>query len=124
LANPDFILVIARRGVMASFPIGTTPFLLEIDSTRGSSVQEIRSIGWAHENFIIARHICPTLAKADFSLTTFSEELFFDFPDLDKLNFVLIQRRAVNDDAFSFFCELSTYVSTTKRFCFVVLWER
>jgi hypothetical protein len=26
---------------MASFPIGTTPFLLEIDSARGSSMQEI-----------------------------------------------------------------------------------
>jgi hypothetical protein len=26
---------------MASFPIGTTPFLLEIGSARGSSLQEI-----------------------------------------------------------------------------------
>jgi hypothetical protein len=41
LANPDFIFVIAPCGEMASFSIGTTPFLLEIDSTRGSSVQEI-----------------------------------------------------------------------------------
>ncbi len=35
-ANPDFIFVIAPRGEMASFPIGMTPFLLEIDSARGT----------------------------------------------------------------------------------------
>ncbi len=40
-ANPYVIFVIAPRGEMASFPIGTTPFFLEIGSARGSSVQEI-----------------------------------------------------------------------------------
>jgi hypothetical protein len=40
-ANANYIHVIANRGEMASFPIGTTPFLFEIDSARGSSVQEI-----------------------------------------------------------------------------------
>ncbi len=41
-ANPNFIFVIAPQGEMASFFIGTTPFLLEIDSARGrSSVQEV-----------------------------------------------------------------------------------
>jgi hypothetical protein len=39
-ANPNNISVIAPCGEMASFPIGPTPFLLEIHSARGSSVQE------------------------------------------------------------------------------------
>jgi hypothetical protein len=33
-ANPHKIFVITPRGEMASFPIGTTPFFLEIDSAR------------------------------------------------------------------------------------------
>jgi hypothetical protein len=40
-ANPDWIFVIASRGKMASFRIGTTPFLPEIESAGGSSGQEI-----------------------------------------------------------------------------------
>ncbi len=40
-ANPKNIFVIAPCGEMASFPIGTTPFLLKIYSARGSSVREI-----------------------------------------------------------------------------------
>jgi hypothetical protein len=40
-ANPNFVFVIAPRGEMASFPIGTMPFLLENDSTQESSVHEI-----------------------------------------------------------------------------------
>jgi hypothetical protein len=35
------ISVIAPRGEMASFPVGTTPFLLNIDSAWGISVPEI-----------------------------------------------------------------------------------
>jgi hypothetical protein len=40
-ANPHPIDVIAPRGEMESFPIGTTPFLLEIHVARGSSAQDI-----------------------------------------------------------------------------------
>jgi hypothetical protein len=40
-ANPNLIFVIAPRGEMAPFCLGTMPFLLEIDSARGSSMQEI-----------------------------------------------------------------------------------
>jgi hypothetical protein len=40
-ANPNFIFVIAPQGEMASFPIGTTPFLLEISSSWGNSMHEI-----------------------------------------------------------------------------------
>jgi hypothetical protein len=40
-ANSHRVFVIAPRGEMVSFPIGTTPFLPEIESARGSSVQEI-----------------------------------------------------------------------------------
>jgi hypothetical protein len=40
-ANPHSIFVIAYHGEMSSFPAETTPFFPEIESARGSSVQEI-----------------------------------------------------------------------------------
>jgi hypothetical protein len=41
LANPHLNFVIASRGQMASFPAGTTPCFLEIESAPGSFLQEI-----------------------------------------------------------------------------------
>jgi hypothetical protein len=41
LANPHRDFVIASLGEMASFPAETTPFFLQIESARGSSVQGI-----------------------------------------------------------------------------------
>jgi hypothetical protein len=40
-AIPQSNFVIASHGEMSSFPAGTTPFFPEIESARGSSVQEI-----------------------------------------------------------------------------------
>jgi hypothetical protein len=41
LANTHVYFVIASQGEMTSIPTGTTPFFPEIESARGSSVQEI-----------------------------------------------------------------------------------
>jgi hypothetical protein len=41
LANPNIIFVIAPCGEIALFPVEATPFLVEIGSTWGSSMQEI-----------------------------------------------------------------------------------
>ncbi len=41
LANPHFIFVITSHGEMALFPAKMTSFFFEIESTQGSSVQEI-----------------------------------------------------------------------------------
>jgi hypothetical protein len=68
-----------------------------------------QSVGWTHENFIIARQICPSLRKTDFTLSTFASELFTDFPDLDQLNFALLQKKASEDDALSFFGKMTSY---------------
>jgi hypothetical protein len=41
LANPHRDFVIASLGEMGSFPAETTPFFLQFESARGSSVQGI-----------------------------------------------------------------------------------
>jgi hypothetical protein len=70
-----------------------------------------KNVGWSHENFIFARHIHPALRSSEFSLQTFSDQLFFKFPDLDKINFAVIQKRATDDEALSFFCYLNSFVN-------------
>ncbi len=67
-----------------------------------------RSVGWSHENFIVARHIHPALRAADFSFPLFCERLFADFPILDNLNFWVVQREAEANPALSFLTLLRT----------------
>ncbi len=64
---------------------------------------------WSHENFIVARHIHPSLRSSEFCFSDFSDQLFDNFPDLDKLNFVVIQKRALEDEALSFFKYLTRF---------------
>jgi hypothetical protein len=68
-----------------------------------------KSVGWAHESFIVARQINPSLRYVDFSLATFTSSLFTDFPDIDNLNYALIRRRAVDETALDFFSCLSSF---------------
>jgi hypothetical protein len=42
-------------------------------------------------------------------MTNFTDNLFMDFPDLDNLNFVLIQKRAKDNPALSFFNNIPSY---------------
>jgi hypothetical protein len=107
LLPPELAILKARRNFLKRLERHAVPAVhltlrLEEDLSR-------RSVGWAHENYIVARQICPTLRKNDFSLSEFTDSLFTDFPDLDKLNFVLIQKRALENPALSFFDHLPTY---------------
>ncbi len=72
-----------------------------------------RSVGWSHENFIVARHIHPTLRTVDFSFPTFPERLFADFPNLDNLNFTVIMREAETNPALNFFASLTSFRQAT-----------
>jgi hypothetical protein len=68
-----------------------------------------KNVGWSHESLIVARQTSPRIRYVDFSLDNFVSNLFEGFPDVDKLNYVLIRRRAADDDAMSFFLYLSSY---------------
>jgi hypothetical protein len=68
-----------------------------------------RSVGWSHENFIVARHIRPDLRLVDFSFPLFPEHLFTDFPNLDNLNLKVMQREAEENPALSFLAHLTSY---------------
>ncbi len=57
----------------------------------------------------MARQINPSLRYTDFSLPLFAGRLFENFPDTDNLNFVLIQRRAVDEAGLDFFSGLSSF---------------
>jgi hypothetical protein len=65
------------------------------------------------KSFIVARQIYPSLRRPNFSLESFTECLFDRFPDLDNLNFVLICRRAANDQALGFFTHLTSFRQAT-----------
>jgi hypothetical protein len=67
-----------------------------------------RSVGWSHENFIVARHIHPTL-RSDFSFAEFSVNLFSCFPNLDNLNYSVIVREAEENPALTFFTFLTSF---------------
>jgi hypothetical protein len=68
-----------------------------------------RNVGWAHESFIVARHIKPSLRASGFSLEQFSGDLFSNFPDIDNLNFALGQKKGAEESALSFFCYLDSF---------------
>jgi hypothetical protein len=92
----------SRRLMRHAVPGVQTTLQLEVALAR-------RSVGWTHENFIIARQINPALGKANFSLSTFASELFTDFPDVDQLNFALLQKKAREDEALSFFGHMTSF---------------
>jgi hypothetical protein len=66
-----------------------------------------KSVGWSHESYIVARQTHPALRYVDFSLREFTAKVFDNFPDVDRVNFALLQKRGVEDDALSFFLYLS-----------------
>jgi hypothetical protein len=68
-----------------------------------------RSVGWSHENFIVARHVNPRLRAVDFSLSAFSECVFSGFPNRDNLNFTVIRREAEENPALDFFSYLTSF---------------
>ncbi len=68
-----------------------------------------KSMGWSHENFIVARQIHPMLRHVNFSVQDFSESLFTDFPNLDNLNYTVITRQADDTPALSFFTFLPSF---------------
>jgi hypothetical protein len=72
-------------------------------------IVEKRSVGWSHENFIVARHVHPALRQRDFSFPSFTNSLFANFPDKDNLNFRVVVREAETNPALTFFTFLSSY---------------
>jgi hypothetical protein len=63
-------------------------------------------VGWSYESFVVARHIKPSLRASDFSLDTFAENLFDNFPDVDRINLALAQQRGAEEAELSFFLYL------------------
>jgi hypothetical protein len=70
-----------------------------------------RSVGWSHENFIVARHVHPGLRLVDFSFPSFPERLFTNFPNLDNLNFTVMKREAEETPALS----LLTFLPSSRQ---------
>ncbi len=75
----------------------------------------LKNVGWSHETFTVARMIHPGLRVSGFQSHEFASRLFQGFPDVDKLNFVLLQRRGDDEEALSFFNYLSSH---TQAVCF------
>jgi hypothetical protein len=105
---PSEILILKRRWNfekrLRTHAIPSVHQVIELESHLGK-----RNTGWHHESFMVAKSINPALRLSEFSIEDFSIQLFENFPDLDKLNFVLIQKRAQEDEALSFFCYLDDY---------------